>query len=112
MTKWLGNGGSDLCYEAENHTLAKHHPQAPLHRLMCSANDIPPVLFLSPIIVILLRLHFVKAGDEWQTLSPLSAPINLIKLAAKRFLPAQGISQGLEQGNWGALSRESWTSSP
>lgn len=49
MTKWLGNGGSDLCCEAENHTLAKHHPQAPLHRLMCSANDIPPVLFLSQL---------------------------------------------------------------
>ena len=49
MTKWLGNGGSDLCCEAENHTLAKHNPQAPLHRLMCSANDIPPVLFLSQL---------------------------------------------------------------
>ena len=50
MTKWLGNGGSDLCCEAENHsTIAKHHAQAPLHRSMCSANDIPPVLFLSQL---------------------------------------------------------------
>lgn len=102
MTKWLGNGGSDLCYEAENHTLAKHHPQAPLHRLMCSANDIPPVLFLSPIIVILLRLHFVTVTSD-----RLSLPSPLL-LTLSSSLPSNSSPRKGSLKGWSRGSVEQW----
>ena len=55
------------------------------------ANDIPPVLFLFPIICILLRLHFVTRSRVTDSLPP--APINLIKLLPSNSSLARDLSR-------------------